>query len=63
MKKPLQPHLLKRVPHACKGERATNWRGRPPNGGQDSDGASYRYSAPYTLLPLRDISPQGETRK
>ena len=35
----------------------------PPIGGQDRDGASYRYSAPYTLLPLRGISPQGETRK
>ena len=43
------------------GERTIR-RGRPPNGGQDSDGASYRYSAPYTLLPLRGISPQGETR-
>ena len=34
----------------------------PPIGGQDRDGASYRCSAPYTLLPLRGISPQGETR-
>ena len=34
----------------------------PPIGGQDCDGASYRCSAPYTLLPLRGISPQGETR-
>ena len=31
-------------------------------GGQDRDGASYRRSALYTLLPLRGISPQGETR-
>ena len=38
-------------------------RGRPPIGGQDRDRASYRCSAPYTLLPLRGISPQGETRK
>ena len=37
--------------------------GGPPIGGQDRDGASYRCSAPYTLLPLRGISPQGETRK
>ena len=34
----------------------------PPIGGQDRDGASHRCSAPYTLLPLRGISPQGETR-
>ncbi len=62
MKKPLQPHLLKRVPPACKGERTMRWRGRPPIGGQDSDRVSHRCSAPYTLLPLRGISPQGETR-
>ena len=34
----------------------------PPIGGQDSDRVSHRCSAPYTLLPLRGISPQGETR-
>ena len=62
MKKPLQLHLLKRVPPACKGERTMRWRGRPPIGGQDSDRVSHRCSAPYTLLPLRGISPQGETR-
>ena len=62
MKKPLQPHLLKRVPPACKGERTMRWRGRPPIGGQDNDGVSLLCSAPYTLLPLRGISPQGETR-
>ena len=62
MKKPLQPHLLKRVPTACKGERTMKWRGRPPIGGQDSDRVSHRCFAPYTLLPLRGISPQGETR-
>ena len=62
MKKPLQPHLLKRVPPACKGERTMKWRGRPPIGGQDSDRVSHRCFAPYTLLPLRGISPQGETR-
>ena len=62
MKKPLQPHLLKRVPPACKGERTMRWRGRPPIGGQDSDRVSHRCSAPYTLLPLRGISPKGETR-
>ena len=62
MKKTLQPHLLKRVPPACKGERTMRWRGRPPIGGQDSDRVSHRCSAPYTLLPLRGISPQGETR-
>ena len=62
MKKPLQPHLLKRVPPACKGERTMKWRGRPPIGGQDSDRVSHHCSAPYTLLPLRGISPQGETR-
>ena len=38
------------------------WRGRPPIGGQDNDGVSLLCSAPYTLLPLRGISPQGETR-
>ena len=62
MKKPLQLHLLKRVPPACKGERTMRWRGRPPIGGQDSDRVSHRCSAPYTLLPLRGISPQGEAR-
>ena len=62
MKKTLQPHLLKRVPPACKGERTMKWRGRPPIGGQDSDRVSHRCFAPYTLLPLRGISPQGETR-
>ena len=62
MRKPLQLHLLKRVPPACKGERTMRWRGRPPIGGQDSDRVSHRCSAPYTLLPLRGISPQGETR-
>ena len=62
MKKPLQLHLLKRVPPACKGERTMRWRGRPPIGGQDSDRVSHRCFAPYTLLPLRGISPQGETR-
>ena len=34
----------------------------PPIGGQDNDGVSLLCSAPYTLLPLRGISPQGETR-
>ena len=43
------------------GERTIR-RGRPPNGGQDSDIVSHRCSASYTLLPLRGISPQGETR-
>ena len=62
MKKPLQPHLLKRVAPAYKGERTMRWRGRPPIGGQGSDRVSHRCSAPYTLLPLRGISPQGETR-
>ena len=38
-------------------------RGRgPPIGGQENDRVSYFCSAPYTLLPLRGISPQGETR-
>ena len=54
--------LLKQVPPACKGERTMRWRGRPPIGGQDSDRVSHRCSVPYTLLPLRGISPQGETR-
>ena len=62
MKKPLQPHLLKRVAPAYKGERTMRWRVRPPIGGQGSDRVSHRCSAPYTLLPLRGISPQGETR-
>ena len=34
----------------------------PPIGGQDNDEVSLLCSAPYTLLPLRGISPQGETR-
>ena len=62
MRKPLQLHLLKRVPPACKGERTMRRRGRPPIGGQENDRVSNRCSAPYTLLPLRGISPQGETR-
>ena len=37
--------------------------GGPPIGGQENDRVSYLCSAPYTLLPLRGISPQGETRK
>ena len=58
------------------GERATKWRGgavrqepqmtlhpgRPPFGGQGSLCASSLHAASYTLLPLRGISPQGETR-
>ena len=34
----------------------------PPIGGQENDRVSYLCSTPYTLLPLRGISPQGETR-
>ena len=34
----------------------------PPIGGQDRDGVPLRCSTLYTLLPLRGISPQGETR-
>ena len=34
----------------------------PPIDGQDNDGVSLLCSAPYTLLPLRGIFPQGETR-
>ena len=34
----------------------------PPVGGQDNDEVSLLCSAPYTLLPLRGISPQEETR-
>ena len=58
------------------GERATKWRGgavrqepqmtlhpgRPPFGGQGSLCTSSLHAASYTLLPLRGISPQGETR-
>ena len=33
-----------------------------PIGSQENDRVSYLCSAPYTLLPLRGISPQGETR-
>ena len=50
----------------CLGQRKPSNRASlrgPPIGDQDRDGASYRCSAPYTLLPLRGISPQGETRK
>ena len=36
--------------------------GRPPFGGQGSLCASFLHAASYTLLPLRGISPQGETR-
>ena len=49
----------------CLGQRKPSNRASlrgPPIGGQDHDGESYRCSAPYTLLPLRGISPQGETR-
>ena len=43
--------------HMLAGERTIR-RGRPPIGGQDREGASYRCSAPYTLsrfagLPLK----------
>ena len=34
----------------------------PPIGGQENDRVSYPCLNPYTLLPLRGISPQGETR-
>ena len=34
----------------------------PPIGSQDSDGVPLQCSTLYTLLPLRGISPQGETR-
>ena len=34
----------------------------PPIGSQENDRVSYLCLAPYTLLPLRGISPQGETR-
>ena len=36
--------------------------GGPPIGGQENDRVSYLCSTPYTLLPPRGISPQGETR-
>ena len=49
--------------HSAKCVRCVSLRsGGSPIGGQDRDGPSYRCSAPYTLLPLRGISPQGETR-
>ena len=68
MKKPLQPHLLKRVPPACKGERTMRWRGGPPIGGQDSDGVSNRRSALYTLclfeaFPSRGNEKYGEEKQ
>ena len=62
MKKPLQLHLLKRVPPACKGGEdhevargAADWRSGP------------RWSilsvlCPVHPFPLRGTSPQGETR-
>ncbi len=62
MRKPLQLHLLKRVPPACKGERTMRWRGRPPIGGQDSDGASYRCSAPYTLCLFEAFPSRGNEK-
>jgi|GEM_PF-2087640 len=34
----------------------------PPIGGQENDRVSNRCFTSYTLLPLRGISPQGETR-
>ena len=37
--------------------------GGPPFGGQGSLCASSLHAALYTLLPLRGISPQGETRR
>ena len=45
----------------CQGLCSLRSRG-PPIGGQENDRVSYLCSAPYTLLPLRGISPQGETR-
>ena len=38
-------------------------KSRPPFGGQGSLCASSLHAALYTLLPLRGISPQGETRR
>ena len=53
--------LIKTCATCLQGERTIR-RGRPPIGGQENDRVSYLCSAPYTLLPLRGISPQGETR-
>ena len=49
----------------CLGQRKPSNRASlrgPPIGGQDRDGVPLRCSTLYTLLPLRGISPQGETR-
>ena len=68
--------LSRRTLRPLQGERATKWRGgvlrqepqmilhpgRPPFGGQSCLCASSLHAASYTLLPLRGISPQGETR-
>ena len=48
-----------------KGKRLTTFcaslaLGEPPIGGQENDRVSYLCSAPYTLLPLRGISPRWE---
>ena len=53
-----RPLKRKRLTTFCASLRS---RG-PPIGGQENDRVSYLCSAPYTLLPLRGISPQGETR-
>ena len=41
------------------GERTIR-RGRPPNGGQDSDRVSYRCSAPYTLSRFAGLPLNGK---
>ena len=53
-----------KVARGCCTARASNDTppGRPPFGGQGSLCASSLHAASYTLLPLRGISPQGETR-
>ena len=62
MKKPLQLHLLKRVPPACKGGEdhevargAADWRSGP-------QWTILSVLCPVHPFPLRGTSPQGETR-
>ena len=73
---PLEMARAQSTAEPCAPLRATKWRGgalwqepqvtypksRPPFGGQGCLCASSLHAASYTLLPLRGISPQGETR-
>ena len=53
---PVNPH----TEGVSKGKKQ-KWH-RPPIGGQDSDGASYRYSAPYTLCLFEAFPSRGNEK-